>query len=216
MPVKSSDRCREAGRVNVTETQDRHHWTRLTDRQRDHRKQHSCQWGSMTLVWGFQHPGSKCVWRVTGLSDHSLVCTHRGSSESKGAPDLLLFLCSWVHSSPGERKAYASPWLWPWAVLLLWVEWDSVAWPFLQKRHGWCSKATKLMAVLLPKQRGIAKFRLVWGLPFPQPEPVDGCLSDCECTRRVGRLEHEDLVTNWKSHSSFHLYCLWKTVGGCL
>lgn len=72
---------------------------------------------AITLVWCFQHPGSKCVWRVTGLSDHSLVSSHRGSSERKGRARPSLFLCSWVHSS-AERKVYASPWLWPWAVLL--------------------------------------------------------------------------------------------------
>lgn len=65
------------------------------------------------------------------------------------------------------------------------------------------------MAVLLPKQMGIAKFRLVWGLSFHSLNPRMAAL----IVNVPGEWDDWNMKTLSliESHTVlFHLYCLWK------
>lgn len=197
------------------ETQDRH--IELDRQTQTKVSQETFSWkgAAITSVWCFQHPGSRCVWRVTGLSATPLSLVTENRVREKGGPDPL---CS---CAPGYIAMLRGRFV---SVLgfdlglysSLWVEWDSVAWPFLQKVPWLMLQSHQAHGCASAKPDGNCKIQVGLGTVFPQPEPWDGCLG-CVCTRRVGQLEHEDLVTNWKSHSSFSLILsLENRVGGCL
>ena len=116
---KQSDRYGEA--EGVMESQDRH--TEL-DRQTDADKGITggilLDGGSHHLSVMFSTPQEQMCLRVTALSKPSLISSHGESSEREERARRSLCLCSRVHSGP-ERKVCASPWFWPWAVLLLFV-----------------------------------------------------------------------------------------------
>ena len=188
------------------ETQDRH--IELDRQTQTKVSQETFCWkgAAITLVWCFQHPGSRCVWRVTGLSDHFLVSSHRELSERKGRarPSLFLFLQQCWEEGLCQSLALTLG-------FTPLCGWNEIQWPgpSYKKCHGWCYKATKLMAALLPKQMGIAKFRLVWELSFCSLSPGTAAL----VVNVPGEWDDWNMKTLslTESHTVLlHLYCLWK------
>lgn len=105
--------------------------------------------------------------------------------------------CSSFPTLPGTAESregvYVRPWPW---LCIPHFTWNVMQWPFpsSQKCLSVCCKATNLVAMLQPKQMGIAKSRLGWGRRCPTWGPRTAAFI-VNIPGKWEQLEHEPLVT---------------------